>query len=125
MKGSKYVKIPRVNPLNLIIGEVDGSIKWSSTEEKNGNKYLVLASIDKNKELLEKYTELWNKINSLIEKRGNEPGEHGKDYMKIKFSSDDNLPLSCHILTIIVRSIFKENDKYYLQIFLDECLYEL
>ena len=29
MKGSKYVKIPSVNPLNLIIGEVDGSIEWN------------------------------------------------------------------------------------------------
>ena len=38
------------------------------------------------------------------------PGEYGKDFMKIKFSSDDNLPLNkilkIHNLTIIVRSIF-------------------
>ena len=49
MKDSDYVKINSVNPFYLIIDEVDGSI-----EEKNGNKYLVFASRDKNKEALEK-----------------------------------------------------------------------
>ena len=52
-KNSEYVKIHCANPLYLITGEVDGSI-----EEKNGNKYLNFASTDKNKEVLEKYTEL-------------------------------------------------------------------
>ena len=45
--------INSVNPLYFIVGEVDGYI-----EEKNGNKYLIFASTDKNKEILEKYTEL-------------------------------------------------------------------
>ena len=52
-----------------------------------------------------------------------------KDYMKIKFNSDDNLPLNkilkLHMLTIIVRSVFKEDGKCYPQFFLYECLYEL
>ena len=43
-------------------------------------------------------------------------GEYGKDYMKIKFNSDDNLPsnriLKFCILTIIIRSIFEEDGKY-------------
>ena len=47
--------------------------------------------------------------------------------MKIKFNSDDDLPLNkilkLHNLTIIVRSLFEEDGKYP-QIFLDECLYE-
>ena len=49
--------------------------------------------------------------------------------MKIKFNSDDNLPLNktlkLHMLTVIVRSVFQEDNKYYTQFFLDECLYEL
>ena len=49
--------------------------------------------------------------------------------MKIKFNSDDDLPLNkkrkLHMLTIIVRSVFEEDGKYYPQIFLDECLYEV
>ena len=49
--------------------------------------------------------------------------------MKIKFNPDDNLPLNkilkLHMLTVIVRSIFEEDSKYYPQVFLDICLYEL
>ena len=49
--------------------------------------------------------------------------------MKIKFNSDDDLPLDkplkFHMLKIIIRSVFEENGKYYPQIYLDECLYEL
>ena len=49
--------------------------------------------------------------------------------MKMKFNSDDDLPLNKQLklidLTIIVRAVFEENGKYYSQIFLDECLYEL
>ena len=46
--------------------------------------------------------------------------------MKIKIDSDDNLPLykvlTFHALTIIIRSVFERDGKYYPQIFLDECL---
>ena len=49
--------------------------------------------------------------------------------MKIKFNSDDDLPLNeplkFHAMTIIIRSLFEEGDKLYPQVFLDECLYEL
>ena len=45
--------------------------------------------------------------------------------MKIKFNTDDNLPLKLHLLTIIVRCIFEENGQFYLQLYLDDCLYEL
>ena len=49
--------------------------------------------------------------------------------MKIKFNSDDNLPLNnimkFRVLTIIIRNIFEKDDKYYPQIFLDDCLYEI
>ena len=49
--------------------------------------------------------------------------------MKIKFNSDGNLPLNKLLkldnLTVIVRSVFEEDDKYYSQDFLDECWHEL
>ena len=49
--------------------------------------------------------------------------------MKIKFDSDNNLPLNRTLklnnMTIIVRSVFEEDGKFYPQIYLDECLYEL
>ena len=55
--------------------------------------------------------------------------DYGKDYMKIKFNSDDDLPLNkllkFHNITIIIRSVFSENSKFYPQLFLDDALYEL
>ena len=48
---------------------------------------------------------------------------------KIKFDSDDELPLNKTIeiptITAVVRVIFLENNKYYPQVFLDECLYKI
>ena len=99
-----------------------------NTLKKNGNKYLTFASTGNNKKVLKKYTELWDEIKYLIKTiNGGEAGEYGKEYMKIKFSSDDNLPLNkiLHMLTVTVRSVFQEDGKYYPQVFLDECLYEL
>ena len=64
MKDSDCVKLNSVNPLYLIIDKVDGCI-----EEKNGNKYLILDSSDKNKEVLIKYTELWDVIKNLVKKK--------------------------------------------------------
>ena len=49
--------------------------------------------------------------------------------MKIKLNSDDNLPLYKQLkslsVTIIIRSVFEEDGKYYPQVFSDECLYEV
>ena len=46
--------------------------------------------------------------------------EYKRDFMKIKFNSDDNLPLNKMLklcmLTVIVRSVF-EDGKYYPQVF--------
>ena len=67
-------------------------------------------------------------IKKLIEKINDKQSKYGKDLKKIKFNSDDNLPLNkllkLHMLIVIVRSVFQEDNKYYPQIFLDECLYE-
>ena len=49
--------------------------------------------------------------------------------MKIKFNSNDDLPLNkplrFHSMTIIIRSAFEEDGKRYPQVFLDDTLYEL
>ena len=49
--------------------------------------------------------------------------------MKIKFNSDDDLPLNkplkFHSMTIVIRSVFEEDDKLYPQVFLYDTLYEL
>ena len=62
----------------------------------------------------------------LITKNSN---DSDKKFMKIKINSDADLPLNktieIHEVTIVVRAVFHENNKYYLQVFSDECLYEL
>ena len=49
--------------------------------------------------------------------------------MKIKFNSDDDLPLNkplkFHAMTKIIRSVFEENGKLYPRVFLDDTLYKL
>ena len=83
---------------------------------KNRNKYLTLVSTDKNKKVLTKYTELWDETKNLIREINDKPGKYEKDFLKIKFNSDDNLPLNKTLkllnLTIIVRSVFQEDNKY-------------
>ena len=108
----------------LVIGKIDGFI-----EEKNGGKYLSIALTDSNCEVLKKYAEIWRRINDQILKINGSAGEYDKDYIKIKFDSNDNLPLNTvlkfHILTIVIRCIFQKDGKYYPQIFLGDSLYEL
>ena len=118
-------KINSVNPLYLLMYKIDGFI-----EEKGGNKYLNIAFTDNNDEALKKYMDVLSGIKNGIEKINNsKSGEYEKDYMKIRFDSDDKLPLNKHLkfhsITIVIRSVFKDNSKYYPQNFLDDCLYEL
>ena len=67
--------------------------------------------------------------NSIEKINGGKAGECDKDFMRNKLSSDDNLPLNkilkLHNMTIVIRSVFQEDGKYYPEVFLDECLYEL
>ena len=80
--------------------------------------------------MLGKYTKLWDEIKYHIQTiNAGKSGKYDKDYVKIKFNSDDNLTLNkilkLHMLTIIVRSVFEEDGKCYPHIFLDKCLYEV
>ena len=55
--------------------------------------------------------------------------EYEKDCMKMKFNSDDDLPLNkslkFHLMTITIRCVFGEDGELYPQIVLDDTLYEL
>ena len=100
-------------------------------EEKNGNKYLIFDdSVNENKALLKKYADVWDGIKKKIKAiNGGEENNYGKDCMKIKFNSDDDLPLNkplkFHATTITIRSVFQEGGKLYLQVFLDDALHQL
>ena len=117
--------INRVNPLYLMIDKMIGHF-----EEKSGNKYLVLDDIDENKEVSKKYKEVWEDVKKEIETiNGGIKTEYGKDLEKIRFKSNDNLPLDRPVklllLTIIIKSVFSVDGKSYSQLFLDDALYEL
>ena len=114
-----------MNLLYLLISELDGFI-----EEKEGSKYLNISLKFNDKDVLVKFAEVWSGIRVQIKKINNgSVGEYAKVYMKIKVDSDDNLPLNkilkFRVLTIIIRNIFGKDSKYYPQIFLDDCLYEV
>ena len=90
---------------------------------------IIFDSTDENKELLKKHNDVWNGIRDKIKEVLSDECDYEKDYMKIKFNSDDNLPfnkpLKFHLVTITVRSVFKEVGKLYPQVYLDDTLYKL
>ena len=123
-KFGNCMNINSVNPLYLGITSVNGYI-----EEKGMDKYLVFDSTDENKELLKKYNDVFNGIKDKIKEINNNEFDYGKSYLKIKFSSDDDLPLNrsleFHIMTTTIRHVFEKDGKLYPQVFLDDTLYEL
>ena len=109
---------------------------------------LVFNSTNENKELLKKYNDVFNGIRNKIKKVSSDEYDYEKNYMKIKFNSDDDLPLKKQLkfynmaitsdddlplkkqlkfynMAITVRPVFEEDGKLYPQVFLDATLYEL
>ena len=116
--------IDSVNPLYLCIDNANGYI-----EKINEDKYLVFDDTDENKELLKRYDDVFNGIIDKIKKIDDDWLEYSKVYMKIRFSSDDNLPwnkqLKFYNMTETIRCVFSEDNKLYPQAFLDEALFSL
>ena len=80
-------------------------------KEKEVDKYLNIASTGRNCKVLKKYSEVWNGIKDCIKKiNDSELGEYDKDFMKIQFSSDYDIPLKKVLnfptITVIIRNIF-------------------
>ena len=119
-----YENIYSVNPFYFLFNHASEYI-----EEKGVNNYLIFDSTDENKELLKKYNDVWNGVKNKIEEVSSDKCDYEKDYMKIKFKSDDDLPLKkllkFHNMTIIIRSVFEKDGKLYPQVFLDDTLNEL
>ena len=80
--------------------------------------------------MLKRYNDdVFNGTMSKIREIDDDWPEYSKDYMKTKFSSDDNLPLNkllkFYNMTVTIRSVFSEDNKLYPQVFLDEALFSL
>ena len=84
-------KIYSVSPLYLIISHANGYIK-----EKGVNKYLVIDSTDKNKELLKKYNDVFNGIKDKIKEASSDECDYEKDYTKIKFKQTVKFSFNDH-----------------------------
>ena len=124
IKDLKYLTIYSVNSLYLIFWKVN----WYF-DEINGNKYLTLVPTNGTKEKIKKFKELWIKIRDLIKSITKNLDNYDDKFMKIKFTSDDEIPLNKTIeipsTAIIVRAIFLKNNKYYPQFFLDKYLHKI
>ena len=99
-------------------------------KKKNGNKYLSFDYVSANEEVLKQYFEIWDEIKNKIKAiNGDKENDYGKDYMKIKFNSDDDLSLNkllkFLLMTIVIRYVFSEDGKPYPQPFLGDNRYEL
>ena len=92
-------------------------------KKKNGEKYLILDSTDKYKEVRSGIRSEIKTLNGGIELF------YEKNYARIGINSDNDLPLDKQskfpTLTIIIRCVLQNGEKLYPQIYLDECLYEL
>ena len=91
---------------------------------------MIFDSTDENKEALKKYNEVWDETKNKIKViNDNKENNYEKNYMKIKFNSYDDLPLNkplkFHTMTLLIRSVFEEDGKLYMQVFLDDPLHDL
>ena len=115
-----YYDVNSVNPLYLRIDNASGYIKEDWT-----HKYLIFDSTDKNKG----YDDVFNGLIDKIKKIDDDWLEYTKDYMKIKFNSDDilplNKPLKFYQMTITIRFVISKDNKLYPQVRLDGALYTL
>ena len=121
----KYIKnLNGSNSLYLVFNNLDAYI-----EKRGENKCLIFALTDKNEMVLRDYTEIWDEIKEQIELiSGNKVIKYSKGFMKIKFESDDDLPISkiinIPVCIIIIRGAFEEDSKYYTKVLLQEYFYE-
>ena len=72
-------------------------------------------------DVLRKFANIWKSIRAKIEEITGGIVHYDKDYIKIKFESNDNLStdniVNMHQVTIIIRSVFAQNSKLYPQLF--------
>ena len=109
----KYIRdFNSSNSLYLVFNNLDAYIEKCSED-----KYLVIAKTHNNGSFLGKYTEIWNEIIKQIRLIiGDKVIQYSEDFMKIKFESDDDLPISkiinIPVCVIIIRGVFEEDSKY-------------
>ena len=124
-----------IRPLVLIMPKMSGYVK--SFKVKEGNNKLMSFRIDDEK-LLEKYKAIWTKIEDLKNIKLNALPVYDDKYIKAKIRTlgdkvytnfrgldvpeDDK---ECESFTVIsIDSLLVYDNKYYLQVYLDNCAYK-
>ena len=113
-----YIKYDK-DPFCLVINDLKGYF-----EQNENNKHLTLIFKSQRQKII--YTKIWEEIKNLINEV-DEFSNYDKDYYAISFDTDDILSLNSIIninsMTIIIKSVFKDNNKFYPQIYLTNCTY--
>ena len=118
-------EIITASPIYLRIDELFGYI-----DKINDKKYLNISLKPGNGDILLAYEKVWNDIRKGIkEVNDGKDVKYDRNLKRIKFECDDNLPLDkllkLHRLVLIIRHVIEINEKYYPQIFLENCFYEV
>ena len=120
--------------INCLIGYVEEI-------EGSDDKYLVVTKSMRNRKIIHSFDNVWSHIehkvnpndfnnnhsNSNNNNNNDNNNNNIKDYDKLRFNSDVDLPTDILIefrsLVINVSCVIEKNVKYYPEIYLDECLY--
>ena len=112
-----------INPLYFVVGRLIGYIEEI---EGSSDKYLVVASSVRNKNIISVLDMVWTSIENKIKDEIN-TNIKIKDCDKFRFNSDIDLPLDVLIefrsLVINISCVIEKDNEYYPEIYLDECLY--
>ena len=113
--------ITSVNPHYSRIVDMKGQFG----KGKDDAWYLIISYKD---DVYEKAMNIFESIKNKITEKTWDAVEYDKNYMKIKFESNNIFPVgknvNIHLATIIIRAIFAQDGKYYPQLFLDDGLYK-
>ena len=106
-------------PLHFLI---DCLIGFTEEIDGSSDKYLVVVSSLRNKNIIDALNMVWSSIEDKIN-----PGIKIKDYDKFRFNSDIDLPVNAIIefcsLLVNVSCVIEKDNEYYPEIYLDECSY--
>ena len=113
-------KINSVNPLYLRIKDMKGQFKKGKADNV---WYLTIFG---DADVFRRFENVFKNIRAKIEENTGGIVQFVKNYTSIKFESNDDLPVynivDMHLITIIIRSAFAQNDKFCPQLFLDDAL---
>ena len=109
-----------INPFYLRTVDMNGQFE----KGKDDAWYLIISDDD----VFKKHVDIFESIKNKVTEKTWDAVEYDKDYMKIKFESNNILPASkdvnIRMATIIIRAILVQDGKYYPQLFLDDGLYK-